>query len=249
MLCSFHRASDLLPPVFVVSDGSLQADEVCDAMRFWPRGVGFCDWIACSDHHLQRGRGHLAEYAGRDVWGRKLAGILARVDDGPVLYCDSDVLWFRLPRVPPAPASSQRPVVRMARDNMHCYDPGLLRALDCVEKMMGRPPLNAGTVYLAGDLFSHSRCLAPALAYAAAHPHVRTEQTTLALLAREFGDEWSEREILISLDDTCSPLFGERAYRQHSMARHYSGPAKFRFWMDAWEMLCASERGRAGNDL
>ena len=113
LLLSIYYRWDNIPRVTIVSDGTPK--EVLDtAMQFWPYPYEIKHWEDCAAWHRTRGHTAIIDFAHVNTYARKLLCVLAEAERRPVLYCDTDVLWFAQPRLPePAP---NRCTMRMSMD-------------------------------------------------------------------------------------------------------------------------------------
>ncbi|HVT58068.1 MAG TPA: hypothetical protein VHR45_06690 [Thermoanaerobaculia bacterium] len=161
--------------------------------------------------------------------GRKLAAIADSALEGPTLYSDVDVLWFRFPPSINHFMSSESPALAMSPDTQPSYDKALVPSL--LPHLASRPFYCAGLLYASGDFLNTCQA-ADLLAYAADHGIGVTEQTILAAVDHELGGvSWPSGEIALLDDDRFSlaPSFINTRWA----ARHYVGQVRHIFWRDA----------------
>lgn len=228
-LASLALGWSRLPKLRVVSDGSLDAATARRDLSWWPGPWELLSWRDLAPGLLQRGHDRLVRFAEREPMGRKMAAAAATALEGPTLYCDVDVLWFREPSRLEELAARPAPQLVMSEDAVAAYDP---------ELVPGRlPHLAAPPFYCAGLLFAHGDILGAAgvgelLADAAERGIGLTEQTIFAEADRRLGGSFLSRdEIALFEDDRFSlgPSFRGRRWA----ARHYVGQVRHLFWRDA----------------
>ncbi len=218
-----------LPRLRVVSDGSLDQATTARDLAWWPGPWELLAWHELAPGLRDRGHGALVRFAEREPMGRKMASVVATALEGPTLYCDVDVLWFREPARLTELTGRPAPQLVMSEDYVPAYDPALVP-----ERLpsLARPPF-----YCAGLLFAHGDFLAASgveelLVEAAERGFGLTEQTIFAEADRRLGGAcWPRTEIALSEDDRFSlaPSFPGRSWT----ARHYVGAVRHLFWRDA----------------
>lgn len=218
-----------LPRLRVVSDGSLDPVATARDLAGWPGPWEFLSWRDLVPGLRDRGQDLLVRFAEREPMGRKMAAVAATALEGPTLYSDVDVLWYREPARLTELATRPAPQLVMSEDYLPSYDPELApgRLLH-----LAKPPF-----YCAGLMFAHGDFLAAAgvsdlLAEAAERGIGRTEQTIFAEADRRLGGEcWPRDEIALFEEDRFSlgPSFHGRGWA----ARHYVGQVRHLFWRDA----------------
>ncbi len=218
-----------LPRLRVVSDGSLDQATTARDLAWWPGPWELLSWRELAPGLCDRGHGALVRFAEREPMGRKMAAVAATALEGPTLYCDVDVLWFREPARLAELSGRTAPQLVMSEDRVPAYDP---------ELVPGRlPDLAAPPFYCAGLLFADGDFLRASgagelLAEAAERGFGLTEQTIFAAADRRLGGEcWPRTEIALFDDDRFSlgPSFRGRSWT----ARHYVGQVRHLFWRDA----------------
>ncbi len=229
VLLSIYYRWEKIPTVILVSDGT--PNETLQAvMQFWPFPFEVKSWEDCAAFHRQKGRHSIVEFARINVYARKLLTVLAEAEIRPVLYCDTDVLWFAEPRLPD-PASGNGFIMRISRDNMHCYHPPALRYLNRLD-LMEKPAINCGIVYLSGSAYDNYPGFEELLQFMKIFDEPFAEQTTFALLADRLGDTWSEEEIIVSTEDIHWPLIPRYPFSGTQSARHHVATKHSWFWRD-----------------
>jgi hypothetical protein len=241
-LASLYRAWPRLPRVRIVSDGSLDLAKAREALAWWPGAWELLGWRDLVPGLLARGHGDLVRFAERNAMGRKMAAIVASAAEGPTLYCDVDILWFRFPPTLDRLLGAPGPALVMSRDPYCAYDPDLVPGT--LPDLAQPPYLCAGFLFAQGDFLAAVR-VGELLSYAAARGIGLTEQTILAEADRQLGhDVWPEDEIALLEQDRYSlgPSFVGRPWA----ARHYVGQVRHLFWRDALALRLGLRPGAGG---
>lgn len=233
-LLSLLRAWPGLPRVLVVSDGTLDAGALGEALGWWPGPLDLAPWRSLLAELPEPERGHLAGFAARTPSGAKLASIFATARRGPTLFVDTDVLWFRYPeridRLKPLAEHGEGSAhLLLSEDLVPSYDRELVaRRLP----HLAEPPFYCcGFGYAEGDLLAACD-LSGLLDEAGARGIWFTEQTILAEAARRIAPTpWPADEVACPIEDWRSlrPTFPGRPW----VARHYVTPVRHLFWVDA----------------
>ena len=218
------------PRVLVITDGT-PPDTLRRALGAMSNGIEVISWEVCASHFESKANLDLAEYARHHLWGRKLVAVLYSFEKFKALYSDTDVLWFK----DPLESVSGSVRFKMSEDIRPCYSNDMLHMLGMSE--LDLPPFNAGVVYGFGEFgdVPHWREIC---AYLRCFPDNRTEQTTLALIARHCGSSWPMDEIKISLDDISSIFPASSVNYGSLIARHYVNGKFWLFWRDySWLLI------------
>lgn len=234
-LLSVCRSWRRLPRLTVVSDGTADPADVRNSLDWWPAPFDALDWRALSPLGDDPRSRAMRRFAEREPMGRKLTAIVAIARRGPVVYSDTDILWFRHPDWVEEGATTQdayeprKPTIRVSIDPVRSYDDRLVP-----ERLphLDKPPyLCAGLLYACGDLLASPE-LGPLLEFAADQGVARTEQTIIAEISQLLdGVPIPACEVATILDDaTC--LLPRRPSR-HPTARHYVQTVRHLFWRDA----------------
>jgi hypothetical protein len=230
VLLSIYYNWQRIPRLTLVSDGTPK--EVLEAaLRFWPFPYEIKSWEDCADWHRSKGRESIIDFARVNPYARKMLSVLAEAESRPVFYCDTDVLWFAEPRLP-APASDNGCVMRISRDNMHCYHPAAIRYLNR-QDLMDKPAINCGVVYLSGSVYDNYPGFEELMQFMRIFNEPFSEQTTFALLADRLGDTWTLDEIILSIRDIHWPLLPRYLFSGSQVGRHHVATKHSWFWRDA----------------
>ncbi len=222
-----------IPPLLIISDGSISPEELESQVTWWPMPVRAESWEAAASRMVEMGRPELKKIAEKHPLGKKLCAILDHAIVEPLLFCDSDILWFKGPPSFPDHARGGA-AIRLTSDMRRSYDENLISAMK-IEELNQLPNLNSGVVYAAGDLYESLK-LRPITEYAAEHTEYFSEQTILSTAARRYGfAPWTLDEVMLKVDDVVR--FARPSYaRQQWLARHYVGTVRHWFWYDAIAM-------------
>ena len=237
-LTSVYLFWDSLPEVIIISDGT----PLRDIVR-WPRKLEVISWKDAYRHFSDKSNFDICRYADRLVYGKKFISLVYLAQQTPLLYSDTDVLWYSMPDLRGITPTST--FVKMGSDVSGAYYSGsLLESLDehrCTENI----PFNAGLMYIGGDLSSYPKW-SELCRRLAEDPGAGlldfTEQTAFAILANHFNaaSYFTQREILIRTDDT----YALQYTLKHSpgiIARHYVNTRRVAFWRD-FAYICVNKK-------
>jgi hypothetical protein len=230
VLLSIYYNWEKIPRLTIVSDGT-PIDVLEKAMQFWPFPYEIKPWTDCADFHLARGRQSLVDFAKLNPYSRKLLTVLAEAETRPILYCDTDVLWFAEPRLP-AHQPGNGCTMRISLDNDYHYHLPAIRWLDRFD-LMDKPAFNCGVIYLSGSVYDNYPGFAELIHFMRIFTEPFAEQTTFALLADRFGDTWTLEEIINSTADAYWPLIPKYFFSGGQLARHHVATKHSWFWRDA----------------
>jgi hypothetical protein len=228
-LLSLYLAWPRLPRVRVITDGS-DPSWIPTAPRWWPGNVAVLRWGDVTAFHSSRGHTDLLRFASRVPMARKLAGVTMAAGDEPLIYADTDVLWFRtLDEATLGNWVQSSPVMVISEDYQSSYDSALVPSH---LPHLGAPPYScAGFLFAFGDLLGACD-LGPLMPYAAESGVAVTEQTIFAEMAHQLGARhWPSAEVYCHDRDRFSlrPTYQNKPW----IARHYVAPARHLFWRDA----------------
>jgi teichuronic acid exporter len=241
-LTSVYLFWDSIPEVIVISDGTPLNNIVS-----WPRKLEVISYQEAYDHFKANGNEDLCRYADRIVYGKKFMSLVYLTQQSPVLYSDTDVLWYSTPNIDGIPAGET--YVKMGSDvATGYYAASMLEYLD-EDRCLANTPFNAGIMYIGGDITSYPKW-AGLCRYLATHqpPGVSmdySEQTAFAILANHFNatSYWTHGEVLIRTDDH----YGLKYTLKQSpgiMARHYVNTRPVAFWRD-FLYICLNKKSSA----
>lgn len=229
-LISLYRSWNKIPELYIVSDGTA-VKKIQEALVSWPKKVTIESWEVCANHFRDLGNFGLYKYAHNNVLGKKLIGILYYSEKFPILYCDTDVLWFSYPSEEFNLKS--KPFIKMGVDVGYFYDVPFLKLAD-EENIMNFPAQNSGVMFLSGDFSCYPkwRLLCDLLGE---HTHKKgfSEQTFFAVLHNYFSPKvfFDEGEVLVKTDDKDDLTFTKKLFPD-LYARHYTSLKSSVFWKD-----------------
>ncbi|HKI02155.1 MAG TPA: hypothetical protein VKK31_09250 [Thermoanaerobaculia bacterium] len=228
-LASLQLAWPQLPRVRVVTDGVLDPAVVRRDLSWWRGSLECVSWRDVAERLAEPRFATLVRFAERDAMGRKMAAVVASALDGPTLYSDVDILWFRFPPTLERLLVSPGTKLAMSPDYQPTYDRDLVPGR--LPHLANPPYFCAGLLYAEGDLLA--ACDVSALLEHAAERGIGvTEQTILAEMDHRLGARiWPAEEIALWEEDRVSlgPSFRGRPWA----ARHYVGAVRHIFWRDA----------------
>jgi hypothetical protein len=249
VLLSIYYNWNSIPILTLISDGTPK-EVLQSALQFWPYPYEIKSWEDCAAWHHTKGRQAIIDFARVNPYARKLLSVLAEAEQKPVFYCDTDVLWFAEPRLPlPAEASAKEGpspdgcIMRISRDNMHCYHLPAIRYLNR-EDLLEKPAINCGVIYLSGSVYDHYPDFEELTQFMRIFNEPFSEQTTFALLADKLGDTWTLEEIILSTKDIHWPLIPRYLFSGTQTARHHVATKRSWFWRDALFILLRKNKSR-----
>jgi len=232
-LKSIYKRFAKLPPIFLFTDLQLNPDVCKKAVSWFPvDNIAVTAGADCIDYHRKNKKTALASFAEKNPMGLKLAAILQVLDSGkPVLYCDTDVIWYNDP-YPVVKQYIERDdfELAMSEDFQPAYDTNLIEKAGL--QTLNQLPYFCAGILLVKKLTAQSMgVLERLLTITAQQSNHFSEQTIFAFLNRE------NQNIMLDANQ-----FQLKTEDQHEMkpkplpdviARHYIGPVRHLFWRDA----------------
>ena len=226
---SIARKWDTLPKLTVINDGSVSDDEIRRHIKFWKGELYIQPYADSVNYHMQKGRDALVKFSENHIFGIKMAVILHHAELDPVLWVDSDILFFKdMHRY--IPSSKPDFCCGVTEDWYRAYDPAVLEILP--DNRLGETPgMNAGMLYAFGKAIYEQFRLEQLLNQLHPNYHFFTEQTLFAYIAsNSFGILWDQSIVKNTSDDNKE----FRAKNPATMiARHYTSHMRLLFWRDA----------------
>lgn len=232
-LYSFCKVVNQLPELELLNDGSLDAEDIYDAISFWPSQVNiFTKDQVFSDLKDHASLPYLEQLSKANPLGLKLSFIVARSKFGPQLFVDSDILWQADPS-----HLLQRQLtdcnLAIGQEDALSINHNLATAF--APSIVSIPGPNSGCVWSQTDL-ARFDSFVPLLSAAVSDiDHVFNEQTILAVLASIHGR--------FLPDNLCVTFFGDRfkLFRRRLIggnycARHYVNILRHLFFLDVLMM-------------
>lgn len=225
-LISLHNNWTKRPALILYSDGSLKPEDIQKKLSWWKGSMQVKSHEDILTWTKKSGSVGLNDFAHKEAVGRKLGCILKEAEKTTILWCDTDILWYKdLPYEP-----SNLPLIfKTSEDYQSAYDGYLSKES---EALIAKPYINTGMVLLNNSLLDKAE-LSVYWEKIGNHPNHFTEQTFLALASKLLGGEvWSMTEVACFQSDRfdLKPSFQKQPW----VARHYVGPVRHLFWKDAF---------------
>jgi hypothetical protein len=228
----------ILPSIYIFTDNGVNQSILSKKL----------DWISedliqvishedCINFHKDKGNFKIAEFAAKNTMGLKLAAIHQLADKGtPLLYCDTDVLWFKDPGGLITNIMNNKEIYTiMSQDFQPAYDMNLVQDLG-LEILMHSPFYCAGISFFKLFLKKDLHKLEEMLTSAIVNSNHFTEQTIFAYFNKLNGDKgFEDSKFSIDLTDQFE-LFPQK--KIDLIARHYVGAVRHQFWRDSFYMRC-----------
>jgi lipopolysaccharide biosynthesis glycosyltransferase len=218
-----------LPRLVVINDGTVSEEKIRAGLRFWKGELLIQPWELSSAYHAQKSRMALVKYAAAHIFGKKMSVILHHGEQSPVLWVDSDILFFKDPRRF-IPVNADEFGCGGTEDWFRAYDDNILALLPDND-LMSRPGMNAGMLYLTGAEIYERFNFEQILANVCPDYHFFTEQTMFSYVAeKSFGILWNQQAVKNIADDR---QLLKATIPDEMVARHYTSPMRALFWRDA----------------
>ena len=218
-----------LPTLRVVVADETDPAVVHRRLNWWRGSREVVSWRAAAAWAAANVSPALSRFAEREPMGRKMAAVFQAATEGPVLYSDTDVLWFGYPDSIADLITAHESVLAMSTDIYAAYDQRLVPHE--LPELAAKPYYCAGIMFAKGRVFENDRL--HALLEFAAHDAIGlTEQTLFAMLDCALGGRrFPEDEIYLSDADRFAR--SETFLGMPWAARHYVGQVRHLFWRDA----------------
>jgi hypothetical protein len=230
-LFSIRKNFDAVPAIYLFTDKELNPD-VCRKAIKWTNqdNITIISITECLTYHQKSPS--LCRFIDSNPMGLKLAAILQVGEKGkPVLYSDTDVLWFRDP-FPELDALIQDKNIRLSLslDFQPAYDQNLITK-GKLEILNQEPFYCAGILLFKNANPLHQTKLDEMIELASHQSNHFTEQTIFSYLCKLEGNVGlNADQFFLSTEDQFSIMPKKREI----IARHYIGPNRHLFWRDAF---------------
>jgi len=228
-LASIAKNWGRLPRVIINSDGTLTVKQIQNSVRFWPGELSIEGWEDTKDFHKHKNRTALLNYGDAHPFGKKLAAILHHASAQPVLWIDSDILFFD-DFTPFLPEPAANFMCGGSEDFIAAYDK---RVIDLTGiNLYSLYAFNAGMLYVSGDHIYEDFKLEQLLRKL--HPvyDFCTEQSIFAYISsNSLGLIWP-RSVLCSFNSDAQSVYP--MVKVNKIARHYTSNVRHLFWRDAF---------------
>jgi hypothetical protein len=227
---SIARNWAVLPRLIVVTDGTISTETVRQKLAFWPGELAVYDWELTAAYHLEKKRNNLVKYAGEHVLGKKMAAILHYAELSPVVWLDSDILFFSdFTKYMPAYNGADY-VCAGSEDYSAVYDDRVLKHYD--NDLYKLYAFNSGLLYVYGENLYERFAIEPLLEELSSFVYFFTEQTLFAHMAsKSLGIMWG-LDIIKNFNSDNQSLTAMRV--DNVVARHYTTNVRHLFWRDAF---------------
>lgn len=226
---SISKNWNALPNLVIINDGSATDVDIRSTLNFWKGKFHITNWVDSATYHVQQGRYALANYAENHVFGKKMAIILHYAEFNPIIWVDSDILFFK-DLENHIPAGRPEFSCGGTEDWFRAYDEEILKILpeNNLDKTSG---MNAGMLYVSGKNIYEKFGLEELLNQIHPNYNFFTEQTLFAYIAgKSLGILWKQNIVKNTAEDNDQL----RSKNPESLvARHYTTPIRLLFWRDA----------------
>jgi len=217
-----------LPTLIIATDGSISSEKIARSLKFWKGKIQINNWEESVNYHLTKGRKAIAAYARLNAFGKKLAIILHHAEEKPVVWIDSDILFFK-DFVPYWPENQVTTACGGSADWKGSYDERLLKFFNGSLQKYGS--FNAGLIYAHGTNLYEEHKIEEALNLIHPNYDFLSEQTIFAKIASvSLGVLWGQHIIGNFNDDNQSLSPTKKQYT----GRHYTSNVRHLFWRDAF---------------
>ncbi|NOW98772.1 hypothetical protein [Mucilaginibacter sp. SG564] len=227
-ILSIARYWDNLPKLIVASDGTISTEEICKNLSFWPGELVATNWEQTEAYHLAKNRTALVNYAHGHVLGKKMAVILHYAEIEPVVWIDSDILFYGdfLKHIPPHGDF----ICGGSEEGYSVYDDRALNFFN--NNLYDVYKFSSGLLLIYGQHIYEQFNLEELLTQLPNHDHYFTEQTIFAHMAStSAGILWSMDAIKNFNHDNqqIKPMS-----KNNVLGRHYTVNVRHLFWRDAF---------------
>ncbi|GAB2698894.1 hypothetical protein GCM10027037_24090 [Mucilaginibacter koreensis] len=222
----------VLPKLIISTDGSLSTEVIRKNLAFWPGELHVLDWKDTVSFHKAHDRKALLTYAETQPFGKKMALILRFAANAPVLWLDSDILFFN-DFAPYLPQNVQSFFCGGSEDFQRAYHQAVLDIYHTT--LPDHYCFNAGILYASGgDIYERFNLEETLNRIHPAYDFL-TEQTIFACIAQaSLGVLWPKTIIKSFHEDNqrVKPM-----NINNTVARHYTSNVRHLFWRDAFYHL------------
>lgn len=227
---SIAKTWSSIPNLIITSDETISIEQIKKNLAFWPGELKVESWEETATYHRKKNRMALLQYGDAHPFGKKLAIILRHAETGPVIWIDSDILFFNdfTPFIP-------QPVTGFAcggtEDFTAAYHEAVVKKFNC--NLYELYQFNAGLLYVSGQNIYEDFKLEDVLE--TIHPEYDfcTEQTIFAYIAsKSIGILWPAT--CIKNFNTDNQQVSPMPVDNDTIARHYTSNIRHLFWRDAF---------------
>jgi len=229
-----------LPHLYVITDFDMpERTSVKIAKCYLADRLHIINADECIKFHEENGNSLIKAFALQSPMGLKIAAIMQILAIGmPVLYADTDVLWFNDPADDIARFISGEVNIHMSPDFHPGYDFHLIKAAS-LGMTVDPPYYNAGLMFIK-NITEEQHAIMEKILSIIIEMHKSSneihknlsEQTLFAFIQKQAGpsEMLPDKYLLFSSDqfDIIS------TWQKHVVARHYIGHIRHLFWRDAF---------------
>lgn len=227
---SLYFSCEKLPEIYIFSDGSVSLEDIANKLKWYPNPIILFHKDSCVAYHEEKNRYNLISFAKNNPMGLKLAAILQVSAKKKVIYCDTDVLYFK--DIKPLFANLEKvdsDYLSMSIDYQQSY------VINLMEKYFNilnqKPYFCAGILLIYGDLYNKLENII--LEYCIENSNHFTEQTIFAGINKLYYNNSIDKTKVVSFDYdklSINPTFINKDW----IIRHYVSPVRHLFWRDAF---------------
>jgi hypothetical protein len=225
---SIAKYWEKLPKIIITSDGSLSTDEIKKKLQFWPGELIVNSWQQTDKHHRDKNRINLLNYAQSHVLGKKLAVILHQAEIQPIIWIDSDILFFQ--DFNKYITVHDDFVCGGSEEEHSLYDERVLNFYD--NNLYNTFNFSSGLLTIYGTEIYENFRLEQLLLEVNNYTHYFTEQSIFAHIASvSIGIPWNTR-LIKNYNRDNSQL--KPMKKTGVVGRHYTANVRHLFWRDAF---------------
>lgn len=213
----------------VYSDGSISDKEIRSNLKFWKGELIVALWLDVANYHEQLGRNALIEYAKKNPFGKKMGIILFHAEKDPVIWIDSDILFFN-DFTPFIPKQNSNLLFGGSEDSIQAFDARVLKEMK--SKFDVDYKFNAGLLYACGAKIYEQFNIENVLKKMHPDYDFLTEQTIFAHIANQSLKVIWPQHILKSSSEDNQNIIATGV--KQIVARHYVSNIRHLFWRDAF---------------
>jgi hypothetical protein len=218
-----------LPKLIINTDGTMAVNEIRKALNFWPGDIIIEEWQTTEDYHINKGRDALVQYGNAHPFGKKLALIFRYAEQRPVVWIDSDILFFN-DFTAFIPLNIAGFACGGTEDFAAAYHEAVIKITG--NHLYDRYNFNAGLLYVSGQNIYEDFSLKEIIE--GIHPKYDfvSEQTIFAHIAsKSLGILWSQ-DVVKNFNSDSQEI--KAMPTSHVVARHYTSNVRHLFWRDAF---------------
>lgn len=229
-LHSFARNASEIPPLTIISDGSLKPNDIIEALSFWPASVEVLMPSDVFNSIASEIEMFLKPLVKANPLGLKLAGVIALSSRGPMFFSDSDILWFSDP-INILNQAFNKFRISITREEGCSVNCDLARKY--APELLNKPSANSGCILISQDLNNESLLLE--LLRDANHKlgDEFNEQTILGILTFLKGGGFLPNELCLVHFDDAFYLRPKKPWNDGYCSRHYVRFMRHQFYRDA----------------